>query len=73
MTARTPKTDLALAAIREGANTSVDVALDLGISVDRAGTMLWKLWRQGRVQRADRLVPSSNGRGGAPRVVWTLE
>lgn len=63
----------ALAALLTGANTAADVAIDLGITIERAGHVLRRLRRRGHVRRTERRIPSSTGRGGNQMVVWEAQ
>lgn len=68
MTASQP--DRTLAAIIDGANTSHDIAAELGVSVKHAAAVINKLRRQGYVRWTGRVVPREPGCGGRSRMVW---
>lgn len=67
---RASQSNRALAAVLDGANTSSDIADALGLSIHRAGIVLWKLRRGGYVRHTGRVIPSSTGRGGQPSQVY---
>lgn len=68
-----PQTDLALAAIHDGASTSPDIADELGVSIKHAAAVINKLRRQGYVRWTGRVIPRPPGqKGGRECKVWML-
>ena len=65
--------DLALAAIHDGASTSLDVADALGVSVRHAAAVINRLRKQGFVFWTGKVLPRPEGqKHGRTCKVWAL-
>ncbi len=59
--------DLALAAIKDGASNSLEIAAELGVSVKYASAILSDLLREGSIAWRGRYEPREPGRRGPGR------